>query len=102
VIAEFFYERLPVIAQCDCAATDIVTHVQGVQAITWGVFPAKEIIQPTVVDPDAFLAWKAEAFALWIGQWANLYDEDSFAFELIHRIHDSYFLVNLVDNDFVR
>jgi hypothetical protein len=27
-------------------------------AVTWGVFPGKEIIQPTVVDPVAFLSWK--------------------------------------------
>lgn len=27
-------------------------------AVTWGVFPGKEIIQPTVVDPVAFKTWK--------------------------------------------
>jgi len=27
-------------------------------AVTWGVFPGKEIIQPTVVDPIAFTVWK--------------------------------------------
>lgn len=27
-------------------------------AVTWGVFPGKEIIQPTVVDPIAFQTWK--------------------------------------------
>ena len=27
-------------------------------AVTWGVFPGKEIIQPTVVDPVAFKSWK--------------------------------------------
>ncbi len=27
-------------------------------AVTWGVFPGKEIIQPTVVDPISFLSWK--------------------------------------------
>lgn len=27
-------------------------------AVTWGVFPGKEIIQPTVVDPIAFKTWK--------------------------------------------
>ena len=29
-----------------------------VNAVTWGVFPAKEIIQPTVVDPQSFAVWK--------------------------------------------
>jgi len=27
-------------------------------AVTWGVFPGKEIVQPTVVDPIAFKSWK--------------------------------------------
>ena len=38
---------------------------------------------------------------MWLDRWASLYDEDSESYELIHRIHDNYFLVNLVDNDFV-
>lgn len=31
---------------------------QNAIAVTWGVFPGKEIIQPTVVDPVAFTYWK--------------------------------------------
>jgi len=27
-------------------------------AVTWGVFPGKEIKQPTVVDPISFNFWK--------------------------------------------
>ena len=27
-------------------------------AVTWGVFPGKEIVQPTVVDPISFESWK--------------------------------------------
>ena len=29
-----------------------------VNAVTWGVFPAKEVVQPTVVDPQSFTVWK--------------------------------------------
>merc|ERR1719487_2902738 len=36
-----------------------------VTAVTWGVFPGREIQQPTVVDAASFRAWKDEAFALW-------------------------------------
>jgi methylenetetrahydrofolate reductase (NADPH) len=32
-------------------------------AVTWGVFPGKEIVQPTVVDPISFVSWKV---------WKNL------------------------------
>ena len=61
-----------------------------VNAVTWGVFPAKEIIQPTVVDPASFMVWKDEAFEIWSGR---LLEEE---------VHNSYFLVNLVDNDYIR
>ena len=37
-------------------------RTRGVHAVTWGVFPGREIMQPTVVDPDAFIAWKSEAY----------------------------------------
>ena len=110
------------------------SSARGVHAVTWGVFPGREVVQPTVVDPDAFVAWKSEAFvrgvgtgecvwgarrtpmcaasgavaaactaapphtpvrqALWLSQWASIYEEDSSPNCLIHDIHDSYFLVS--------
>jgi len=69
-------------------------------AVTWGVFPGKEIIQPTVVDPEAFKTWKDEAFALWTETWATLYPERSMSRAVIQDIHDNYYLVNLVDNQY--
>jgi hypothetical protein len=39
--------------------------------------------------------------ALWVSQWGSIYDEGSASFDLIHDIHDSYFLVNVVDNNFI-
>ncbi|XP_036901110.1 methylenetetrahydrofolate reductase isoform X2 [Sturnira hondurensis] len=69
-------------------------------AVTWGIFPGREIIQPTVVDPVSFMFWKDEAFALWVEQWGKLYDEKSPSRLIIQHIHDNYFLVNLVDNEF--
>ncbi|KAI8500450.1 hypothetical protein Bbelb_220160 [Branchiostoma belcheri] len=71
-------------------------------AVTWGVFPGKEIIQPTVVDPVSFKFWKDEAFTLWTEYWGQLYAENSKSRELIQHIHDTWYLVNLVDNDFPR
>ncbi len=29
-----------------------------VTAVTWGVFPGREVVQPTVVDAASFAAWK--------------------------------------------
>ena len=75
--------------------------MQGVQAVTWGVFPGREVLQPTVVDVESFLVWKEEAFALWM-IWADAYDEESVSRELIlGEIMESFFLVSVVDADFV-
>eukprot|EP00794_Sanderia_malayensis_P015454 gene15454-17038_t len=71
-------------------------------AVTWGVFPGKEIMQPTVVDPISFNFWKDEAFSLWLQHWSDIYPESSSSKQIINTIHDTYCLVNLVDNDFVR
>ncbi|GAB6019670.1 hypothetical protein CHUAL_001225 [Chamberlinius hualienensis] len=71
-------------------------------AVTWGVFPGREIIQPTVVDPISFKVWKDEAFHLWKVQWGKLYQENSKSYEIIENIRKTYYLVNLVDNDFVK
>lgn len=69
-------------------------------AVTWGVFPGQEIIQPTVVDPVAFNIWKQEAFDLWKTNWGNLYQPDSESRKIINYFHEHYLLVNLVDNEF--
>ncbi|CAI5525955.1 unnamed protein product [Closterium sp. Naga37s-1] len=45
-------------------------------AVTWGVFPGREVVQPTVADFMSFLAWKEEAFGAWVEDWAGLYKEE--------------------------
>ena len=69
-------------------------------AVTWGVFPGREIIQPTIVDPVAFNHWKTEAFGLWTEQWGKLYSPETESSKIINSIADRYVLVNLVDNDY--
>lgn len=71
-------------------------------AVTWGVFPGKEIAQPTVVDPISFEFWKDEAFDLWQQRWGKLYPQGSTSRLIIDDICKNYYLVNLVDNDFVK
>lgn len=70
------------------------TQSEGPNAVTWGVFPGKEIIQPTIVEAVSFIAWKDEAFAIG-AQWAKLYPEGSKSRALIDGIMDSYYLVNV-------
>ncbi|XP_042416875.1 probable methylenetetrahydrofolate reductase isoform X1 [Zingiber officinale] len=73
----------------------------AVNAVTWGVFPGKEIIQPTVVDPMSFMIWKDEAFEIWSRGWARLFPEGDPSRELLLQVQKSYYLVSLVDNDFI-
>jgi len=81
---------------------DLVTNNTrpGPNAVTWGVFPGKEIVQPTIVELVSFIAWKDEAFELG-HQWAELYKELApESSQFIHQIMDSWYLVNIVNNDF--
>jgi methylenetetrahydrofolate reductase (NADPH) len=77
------------------------SNTKAPSAVTWGIFPGREALQPTVVDPEIFEVWKDEAFSLWLSEWANLYNEESRSSELIHEIHNTYYLVNVVDHDFI-
>ena len=72
-----------------------------VNAVTWGVFKGKEVIQPTVVDHNAFLIWKDEIFAQWLDPWAIIYGAESPSAEFLKRCHDTLYLVNVVHNDYV-
>ncbi|KAI9326269.1 methylenetetrahydrofolate reductase-domain-containing protein [Zopfochytrium polystomum] len=80
---------------------DLKTNTQsdGPNAVTWGVFPGQEIVQPTVVDPVSFMAWKDKAFDLW-NKWASIYKDDSPTAKLIRKLTDTWFLVNIVENDY--
>ncbi|RDA95208.1 hypothetical protein CP533_1815 [Ophiocordyceps camponoti-saundersi (nom. inval.)] len=80
---------------------DLMTNVctEGPNAVTWGVFPGKEIVQPTIVESVSFLAWRDEAFRLGI-DWGHCFDEGSPSRALIDKIMNEWYLVNLVDNDF--
>jgi len=77
------------------------TNTKGTNAVTWGVFPGKEIIQPTIVDAASFIVWKDEAFVVWKSRWLSLYPKDSPSHTFLDGIINSYFLVNVVDNNYI-
>ncbi|KAK0641588.1 methylenetetrahydrofolate reductase-domain-containing protein [Cercophora newfieldiana] len=72
---------------------------EGPNAVTWGVFPGKEIVQPTIVESISFLAWKDEAFRLGV-DWARCYEADTPSRHVVQNIMDTWYLVNIVNNDF--
>jgi methylenetetrahydrofolate reductase (NADPH) len=82
--------------------SNVPADKSGVNAVTWGVFPCREVLQPTVVDPLSFNVWKDEAFALWGSQWQASYEPGTGAHKLIQNIRDTFFIVNVVDNDYVK
>ena len=71
-------------------------------AVTWGVFPAREVVQPTVVDSRAFMIWREEAFGMWLTSWRALFSEEKNApaWNFLTSVHDTFYLVTLVDEDF--
>lgn len=73
---------------CNGNMTSHSTHgsAKGVTALTWGVFPDKEILQPTIFDPNTFAVWSKEAFQLWLEAWAVLYDDETDSAGLIHEV----------------
>jgi methylenetetrahydrofolate reductase (NADPH) len=66
----------------------------GPNAVTWGVFPGKEIVQPTIVETISFLAWKDEAFRLGM-DWAHCHSSLSPSRTLIEGLMDTWYLVNI-------
>ncbi|KAJ9635829.1 methylenetetrahydrofolate reductase (NAD(P)H) met13 [Coniosporium apollinis] len=71
----------------------------GPNAVTWGVFPGKEIVQPTIVETISFLAWKDEFFRLG-HDWASCYSAANPSRYVIQDLMDNWYLVNIVHNDF--
>lgn len=111
---EFFIDadRLPALLQCFRTHPAVTFHAinargesytnwEGTNAVTWGVFPGREVLQPTIVDTLSFVEWKDEAFGLWMSMWGELYEEGTPSRELFERLQRRLFLVNVVDNDYV-
>jgi methylenetetrahydrofolate reductase (NADPH) len=75
---------------------------EATNAVTWGAFPGKEIITPTIIEEVSFRAWAEEAFGIW-GEWGRVYaggvGEESRA--LIDRVRGDRWLVNVIHHGFV-
>ncbi|KAI8982412.1 methylenetetrahydrofolate reductase-domain-containing protein [Mycotypha africana] len=76
-----------------------VSEPDAQNALTWGVFPGKEIIQPTLIEKASFEAWKEEAFGLW-SEWEAQYPRGSPSQKLLKDTKETYWLVNVVHNDY--
>lgn len=70
-------------------------------AVTWGVFPGKEIVSPTIVEEESFRSWAQEAWGVW-GEWAAIMPkENEEARKYLEWCGQDGWLVNVIWHDFV-
>ena len=73
---------------------------RSTNAVTWGVFPGKEIVTPTIIEEVSFRAWSEEAFSIW-GEWAKVYGRGSDSEKLLHHVRADLWLVNIIHHDYI-
>ncbi|KAI9822611.1 MAG: hypothetical protein M1827_000330 [Pycnora praestabilis] len=76
------------------------SHADSVNAVTWGAFPGKEIITPTIIEGVSFRAWLEEAFSIW-SEWQRVYPPRSSTAKLLGEIRDGYWLINIIHHGYV-
>ncbi|KAI0876997.1 methylenetetrahydrofolate reductase 2 [Hypoxylon argillaceum] len=69
-------------------------------AVTWGVFPGKEIVTPTIIEEVSFRAWAEEAFGLF-SEWAQVYGKGHDSAKLLEAAHADCWLVNIIHHDYM-
>lgn len=73
-------------------------------AVTWGVFPGKEIITPTIIEEVSFRAWAEEAFGIW-QEWARVYArpgrENEGTRKCLENVRQDVWLVNIIHHDYI-
>ncbi|KAK0626999.1 putative methylenetetrahydrofolate reductase [Immersiella caudata] len=77
-----------------------VLREPSTNAVTWGVFPGKEIVTPTIIEEVSFRAWSEEAFGIW-GEWAKVYGKGSESEKLLESIRGDAWLVNIIHHEFL-
>ncbi|CAO1625252.1 unnamed protein product [Sympodiomycopsis kandeliae] len=81
------------------SSTGRSTLETSVEAVTWGVFPGKEIIQPTIIEEESFKAWCEESFEIW-KEWECLFPQRSATKELFRRVGQEKWLVTVIHHDY--
>jgi methylenetetrahydrofolate reductase (NADPH) len=71
----------------------------AVDSVTWGVFPGKEIVTPTIIEEMSFRAWVDEAFGIW-REWERCYPPESVSRKVIRECRQDYWLVNIIGQAF--
>lgn len=79
----------------------LITNMQtgDANAVTWGIFPGKEIVTTTLIEEMSFTAWKEEAFSIWT-EWEHLYPLNTPARKLLQAIGQERWLISVVHHDY--
>lgn len=72
----------------------------GVNSVTWGVFRSKEVISPTIIEPESFKAWSEEAFAIW-HEWRRCFPKGSEEEVFLEKMRRDCVLINVVGQKYV-
>jgi methylenetetrahydrofolate reductase (NADPH) len=72
---------------------------KSVNPVTWGIFPGKEIISPTIIEGVSFRAWAEEAFGIW-REWRMVYPPRSRSATLLGEVGEGYWLVNVICHEY--
>ncbi|KZF20315.1 methylenetetrahydrofolate reductase 2 [Xylona heveae TC161] len=84
------------------AAGDFVSSDEdAVNAVTWGVFAAKEITTPTIIEKESFKAWLEEAYTIW-EEWQRVYPPRSPSAKLLRETRDDSWLISITHHAYVQ
>ena len=67
---------------------------EAVNAVTWGSFPGKEIVTPTIIEEVSFRAWGEEAFGIW-AEWGRVLGRGE-AGRCVRSVGEESMLVNVI------
>jgi methylenetetrahydrofolate reductase (NADPH) len=71
----------------------------AVHSVTWGSFPGKEIVTPTIIEEISFRAWAEEAFGIW-REWERCYAPGSEARKVVRDCGKGLWLVNVIGQQY--
>ena len=80
-------------------STGTVKPEPEVNAVTWGAFPGKEIVTPTIIEEVSFRSWGEEAFSIW-REWERCFALRNQSREFLRNMRESIMLVNVIGHDF--
>jgi methylenetetrahydrofolate reductase (NADPH) len=87
-------------ANVDKMSSKPTPGLNGVNAVTWGVFKGKEIITPTIIEEQSFRAWGEEAYGIW-SEWRRVFPRGSEEEQFLEKCRVEMCLVNVVGQQYL-